>query len=329
MAVAANNSLILGDAVLNYTVPAGSDRLVVIGVAFWASSGTPDIQTCELGAQSATALTPSLNSLSSNKICSTRVFYIKEADIPAGSNAVTFDVDGVSENLTGNSRDIVFITTLTGVDQNSSYFYETPVIVNNTQSLNAKNLVVSFGNNQNKFGLTFCVVRSGDYAFEDNSGTIVANKGTSLATELEGGTALNWMHGAMSKIDSLATNGEQLTWTVDYPDSGTSFEGHRVVVAYAMVFDEAGVATTITLDQAQLEPGGTISGSYQGFQAGTPPTSPISISDGVNSVTAAVTINDNGDGTGTFSGTLPSLPAAGNSGSFVLFGNVTATLDDA
>lgn len=96
-----------------------------------------------------------------------------------------------------------------------------------------------------------------------------------------------------------------------------------------------GASAEVTVDQANIEPGGVLSGTYSNFTAGTPPTSPISISDGTNTITVPVVISDNGDGTGTYTtvgagtGAVPVLPSVGTSISFVLFGNVTVTLDDA
>ena len=90
-----------------------------------------------------------------------------------------------------------------------------------------------------------------------------------------------------------------------------------------MRFAEEVPVPEITVDQAELVPGGTISGSYSNYD--TVPTT-LTVSDGANTVTiASPTINDNGDGTGTFSGTMPSLPSSGTA-NLVLFGNVTVEL---
>lgn len=67
---------------------------------------------------------------------------------------------------------------------------------------------------------------------------------------------------------------------------------------------------TLTVTQTELTPGGTISGSYSNYA--TVPTT-LTVSDGANTITiASPTISDNGDGTGTFSGTMPSLPTSGS-----------------
>lgn len=336
MAITSSNTQILGENTATYTAAAGSNRMVVIICGDYHESGTPVISNCVFGAQAATALTGSITSIWSNKGVTHRVFYIKESDIPAGANAIAWDLDGVTNDLAaGWNRDVCLVTTLIGVDQAATPYFENPVSEDNVPALNAKNINASFGANQGKYALSSCIVRSGDLAFEDNGGTIVANKGSSLATDLRGTVAKNYIHASISEISSLATNSEVLTWTVDYTDSATSSDyystGHPVLVAHALVFDAVGASPAITIDQASIEPGGTVSGSYSGFQIGTPPTTPLSISDGTNTVSAAVTITPTNpdDGTGTFTGTVPGLPGAGTSGSFVLFGNITATLDDA
>lgn len=80
---------------------------------------------------------------------------------------------------------------------------------------------------------------------------------------------------------------------------------------------------SISVTQTELTPGGTISGSYADFE--TVPTT-LTVSDGANTITiASPTINDNGDGTGTFSGTMPSLPTSGTA-DLILFGDVTVEL---
>ncbi|MCZ4284555.1 hypothetical protein O4H29_06870 [Marinobacter salarius] len=80
---------------------------------------------------------------------------------------------------------------------------------------------------------------------------------------------------------------------------------------------------SLTVTQSELTPGGTISGSYEGYE--TVPTT-LTVSDGTNTVTiSSPTITDNGDGTGTFSGTMPSLPSSGTA-SLILFGDVTVEL---
>lgn len=74
----------------------------------------------------------------------------------------------------------------------------------------------------------------------------------------------------------------------------------------------------VTLDQATLTPGGTISGTCTNYSAA--PTSPISVSDGTNTDNVAVTIS--GTGPYTFTGTMPASPT-------VVEGSVTVTVGEA
>ena len=69
---------------------------------------------------------------------------------------------------------------------------------------------------------------------------------------------------------------------------------------------------TATLDNP-LQVGESFSGTYNNFTG--VPTGPVTISDGTRSITAPVTIADDASGGGTFSGTMPSFPAAGASDS--------------
>ena len=68
-----------------YTVPSGSDRLVVIYVSYLRDAGDPTM-TATLGAQSATE---HYTTIGANYAPGVTLFYIKEADIPAGANALT------------------------------------------------------------------------------------------------------------------------------------------------------------------------------------------------------------------------------------------------
>lgn len=82
---------------------------------------------------------------------------------------------------------------------------------------------------------------------------------------------------------------------------------------------------TVTLDQITLFPGSTISGTYSGHQ--TVPTSPIVLMDKEgNTMSVAVNITDNGDGTGSFSGTMPSEPTASPAQN-LLYGPITGELN--
>lgn len=62
---------------------------------------------------------------------------------------------------------------------------------------------------------------------------------------------------------------------------------------------------------APLVYGQGFSGTWSEFP--TPPRPSVSITDGGLTITLPVTIIDNGGGTGTFSGTFPALPPAGDS----------------
>lgn len=323
MAITANNTQYLDNFTsYSYTASAGSNRIVVLAVICRDTAGGKTITGCSLGAQAATALSNSFELVWSNKYAYSRLFYIKEADIPSGAQTVSI-TKSASMQL-----EAVVVTTLFEVDQVGTPYHETPPDSDLTLQTAAKTTTASYGANQNKFGYSICVNRSGDYNFTTGNGTITHNNGDSLAL-YTGPYTSNNLHIRVIKTDSIPTNSHTTVFTVNYDDSGTDANGHPVIFNWAMAFADAVLAPAVTIDQSSLAPGSAISGSYLGFTPGTPPTSPLSISDGTNTITVAVTINDNGNGTGTFSGTLPSLPAAGNSGSFVLFGNVTATLDDA
>ena len=306
----------------SYTVPAGSDRIVVIVVHIRSAVDNVDITGVTLGAQAATALAAEESFAWSNKVLTTRIFYIKEADIPSGAQTLTVSGANVDEYAT--------VFTLFNVDQAATPYLESPADSDVTLQTAAKTVTANFGANSGNFGVGVCINRSGDYNFTTGNGTITHNNGDSVSF-FDGPFSQNDYHVRVMKHDSIPSDSYTTVFTVDYDDSGTDANGHPTLMCYAMAFQEVGAAISVTLDQSTLVPGGTISGSYSGFQSGTPPTSPIAISDGTNTITAAVTVtvSDNGDGAGTFTGTLPSLPAAGNSGSFILFGNVTATLDDA
>ncbi len=104
-----------------------------------------------------------------------------------------------------------------------------------------------------------------------------------------------------------------------YPNRTGFSSGQEVVPIWAEI--QRGPSLTVT--QSELTPGGTISGSYEGYE--TVPTT-LTVSDGANTVTiSSPTITDNGDGAGTFSGTMPSLPSSGTA-SLILFGDVTVEL---
>lgn len=78
------------------------------------------------------------------------------------------------------------------------------------------------------------------------------------------------------------------------------------------------VTPTLTLNQTTLTPGGEISGTCTNYSAA--PTSPISVSDGTNTDSVAVTVS--GTGPYTFTGTMPASPT-------VAEGSVTVTVGEA
>lgn len=128
---------------------------------------------------------------------------------------------------------------------------------------------------------------------------------------------------------ATASDDESVQFTVD----GMTLGGGNLdrTTAIAVRVTEFNLTPEVTLDDDTLSPGDTISGSYQYFSS--IPTSPVTITgpDG-NTMDVTVTVNDSGlDGNslhyGTFSGTMPSLPAVDNSANQVLFGACTVTLD--
>ncbi len=81
----------------------------------------------------------------------------------------------------------------------------------------------------------------------------------------------------------------------------------------------------LVIDQANLTPGGTISGSYSDY--GSTPTSPLVLTDSNgNSINVSVTVTPTDSSSGSFTGTMPTLPTSGNSASFLLFGTITVSL---
>lgn len=100
--------------------------------------------------------------------------------------------------------------------------------------------------------------------------------------------------------------------------------GDRGYISGLRLTSPAGPALQITGD---LTPGSSFTINYTGFTG--VPVSPATFTDSAgNSITVAVTISDNGDGTGTASGTMPALPSSG-SVSGLKFGTVTASLSTA
>lgn len=338
MAVTLNNfqHLNAGDS---YTAPAGSNRLVVI-IPMMRELTSFLVNELRMGSQVATALIANQEDATSGNVLISGVYYIKEADIPAGANAIDIDwIDNQGAGLgtittnKGPSASVAF--TLFDFDQASTPYFENPVSVLNQNVTGTSVLSNNYGANTGKFAIGACLSAGSInelYTITSTLGDLVSQASTSAVV---GGSNASAVHWRVNKIDSLASDSESTQFTVDYPSSGSSSAGARMNQAYALVFDGVASNPAVTVDQANIEPGGVLSGTYSNFTAGTPPTSPISISDGTNSITVPVVISDNGDGTGTYTtvgagtGALPVLPSVGTSISFVLFGNVTVTLDDA
>lgn len=170
---------------------------------------------------------------------------------------------------------------------------------------------------------------SGSHSFDMTDTVIYNSAGTTVVnTAGKTGTIDN---NAFSDATGIGTNKIVSIPTTVFQDFGggdyRSASGQSLFAAGIGILAASGAS--VTIDQSELIPGQTISGSYSGFVPGTPPTSPISISDGTNSITVAITPTDGGSGSGTFTGTMPTLPTAGNTANFLKFGNVTVTLDDA
>lgn len=95
----------------------------------------------------------------------------------------------------------------------------------------------------------------------------------------------------------------------------------------AIQLETGATPTAVATLDAPLVYGSAFSGTYSNYTG--VPTGPVTVTDSQsNELSIAVTINDNGDGTGTFSGTFPSLPAAGNDAPALLTGDITLNLPD-
>lgn len=147
--------------------------------------------------------------------------------------------------------------------------------------------------------------------FTDWSGSssYTYQSGTSIANGSNQGTSIGTGH----KVKSQQVEQPPLLTTGNL----------EALIAYTVFVPDLGPTVTVTPGDLPLTPGGTISGSYSNYA--TVPTT-LTVSDGTNTITiASPTISDNGDGTGTFSGTMPALPASGTA-SLILFGDVTVEL---
>lgn len=106
---------------------------------------------------------------------------------------------------------------------------------------------------------------------------------------------------------------------------GNSWVGTSGFATNGSDWETFGSDPALTIDQSSIAPGGAISGSYAHFSS--VPPSQITLTDSQGNVnTITVTVNDSGSGAGTFSGTMPTLPSAGSSANYLLFGTVTPAL---
>ena len=113
--------------------------------------------------------------------------------------------------------------------------------------------------------------------------------------------------------------------TVEIERDGISFASY--VSALKLV--EQSTVPTITMDQTELTPGTTISGSYVNFLGVPANPSDLSLTDiNGNGITVSVAVTDNTGGAGTFTGTMPALPTGGATTAGLLFGIVTIGLAD-
>lgn len=305
-----------------FTAPAGSNRFLFIITTRRGDQNTDDpITSVTYGGVSATNLIPSTFILSNYKSITYSAWYIKEADIPSGSQEI----------LANSTNDVnyAYIFAAFGVDQASTPTYN---VNHNLLSGGPSTAVHSMGANAGKTAVAFVFAQgesgSGDFIFTPDSGSALFPHDDSNHAALAFINESFAVHSQANLFDPLPNNSTSISWGITCQDPGLTTV-NRVNFTMGLFLDEVS-NTSLTINQSTIEPGGTISGTYSGFTPGTAPTSPLVLSDGTNSINVAVTIDDTaGDGTGTFTGTVPSLPSAGNSGNFILFGNVTATLDDA
>ncbi len=104
------------------------------------------------------------------------------------------------------------------------------------------------------------------------------------------------------------------TIKVEFQDGGGSG-----VISAMRLYEVAG--PTVTLNQTELTPGGTISGTYSNFSS--TPTSPLTLTDSNgNTISVPVTVDS---GAKTWTGTMPALPTSGSIAG-LLFGNIDVEL---
>lgn len=151
--------------------------------------------------------------------------------------------------------------------------------------------------------------------------TVTANDEIEIWLDLGTNTITTYHNGV--ELESLVDT----TYTTDL-HSGYVSSRENTASAGAVSFAGEGysVVATATLD-APLVYGAAFSGTYSNYTG--VPTGPATITDSQSNVlSVAVTVTDNGDGTGTFSGTFPSLPIAGADAPALLTGDITLNLPD-
>lgn len=311
-----DSSIILsGDT---YTAPAGSNRVIII---FAADTSNVDLVFDSVryngsNLSVSNQIGPSLTGRTGTASQCTNAYYIPEAEILAGANTIHYYRD---RNASVDHSGGIIVLTYSGVLQSTPVCPATNEYM--SYSYSPRTLSVNHGANSGKYALSL-------FAARGNLGGETYTVSQDLGSEIIKDAANTEILSAHN-ITSLASDSETSTATVTWTNGLTYQDRSRTGHMFSVILEPFSTPTTLTIDQTEIEPGGNITGSYTGFTPGTPPTTPLVLSDGTNNINVTVTVSDNGDGTGTFSGTVPSLPSAGNSGSFILFGNVTATLDDA
>ena len=125
---------------------------------------------------------------------------------------------------------------------------------------------------------------------------------------------------AASGYKDLASLNESCTLTFSGMSGGGGGTIDRVTMVAVRV--PAGVVPpSLTVTQSELNPGGTISGTYSDY--GTVPTT-LTLSDGTNTLTIPAPTID--DGAKTFSGTVPALPSSGTAAYIQFLENATVEL---
>jgi len=164
----------------------------------------------------------------------------------------------------------------------------------------------------------------GSYDFTDTRITdFRVNNGSPQQLTVSDGSGPNLSNTVKFDGEVADANGEIL---IEWKEADAS-SGRAYVNAIQLV--GAGAPAPSISITGPLQPGASISGTYSNF-TGVPTA--LTLTDGnANSISSAteitdLNITDNGDGTGSFTFTMPALPTAGNSQSSLLFGDITAEL---